>query len=400
MKKNLRIAYSICGEGHGHYGRNVQILKELLKRFPKCTIDLYVYGDTMNIFQMDKSLSRRISIREIDGFRFIYKNTGLFTSIFSTALNPKNLGLFSRIVKMNIFFILMNFLKLFYKNKKINFFSKFSSNDFKYFDFAISDFEPFLPRIALLREKPFLTFDNQHAMIYGDFGIESFNLSEKIELFYITNYLKISYTKSDLTIITTFCEVPVKEKHKKLVKSVGPLIRNEIIKHKNKIKDKGYILIYAHKILVAKLFPLLTKLDKYKFIVFTTDNFEEKNYPYKRDWITFRHIDPNDFVEKLLNCKAVISTAGHTLLSEALFLKKPFFAVGLEGQFEQRLNVWLLEKYKWGEGCKLSRLEIRHLSDFMKNINRYKKNLSKAKIEDHTGRIVDLIQEKIKKDVI
>ena len=236
-------------------------------------------------------------------------------------------------------------------------------------------------------------------MIYGDFDIKKFTLSEKIELFFITNYLKISYTKSDLTIITTFCEVPVKEKYEKLVKSVGPLIRNEIIKYKNKTDDKGYILVYAHKILKNKLFPLLSKLDKYRFIVFTTDNFEEKDYPYKKEWITFCHIDPINFVDKLLNCKAVISTAGHTLLSEALYLKKPFFAVGLEGQFEQRLNVWLLEKYKWGEGCKLSKLKLGHLNDFMNNISKYKKNLLKSDIEDHTKRIVKLIEEKIVNDV-
>jgi UDP:flavonoid glycosyltransferase YjiC (YdhE family) len=39
------------------------------------------------------------------------------------------------------------------------------------------------------------------------------------------------------------------------------------------------------------------------------------------------------YLEELKACKAIIATAGFTLMSEALYLKKPYLALPLKGQF-------------------------------------------------------------------
>ena len=64
-KKNLKLAYSICGEGHGHYGRNIEIIKRLIKDIPNCEITLYLYGDTYNIFLLDKFIQEHVKIKKI-----------------------------------------------------------------------------------------------------------------------------------------------------------------------------------------------------------------------------------------------------------------------------------------------------------------------------------------------
>ena len=401
MLNDITIAFSVCGEGHGHYGRNLDIINELLKRFPNCKIDMYLYGDTLNIFSMDKEICKRVNIYEIVGFRFVYKKTGIFTSMSSTALNFHNLGIFARIIKLNILNLLYKILrKTFFINYKIGYFTKYYTKYFKDFDFAITDLEPLLPRVALLREKPFLTFDNQHAMIYGDVDINHFTFSERLEHFFISTFLRTAYhPKSDLSILTSFCEIPVKKKYEKKVKAVGPLIRRDIINHIKDIRYDDYILVYAHRYLRDILFPILTELKNTKFVVFTTDDFEADNFPYRREWIEYHGIDPKEFVKKLVRCKAVVSTAGNTLLGESLYLRKPFFAISLEGQFEQRLNHYLLEKGQLGEGCKFSQVKKEYLVKFLNNIEKYQKNLGDSEVIDNTEKIVDLMVDKIKRDL-
>ncbi len=399
-KKKLRIAYSICGEGHGHYGRNVEIIRELLERLPNCQIDLYLYGDTLNIFLKDKMICKLVNIYKINGFRFIYKNTGIIKSLTSTGFNKNNILEFIKILELNFLYAIYLIFRKVFRLKNNKFFKHNYKRQFKDFDFALTDLEPLLPRVALLREKPFLTFDNQHAMLYGDVNIKKFNFSERLEYLFIINFLKTYHPKSDLSILTTFCEVPVKSKYVNRVKAVGPLIRRRITAVKDKISYDDYILVYAHKVLGSKLFPILTKLNDFKFIVFTTDNFNDKDFKYKRDWIEYNAIDPIKFIDKLAKCKAVISTAGNTLLSEAIFLKKPFFGIGLQGLFEQRLNLYLLKNTGWGEGCKITDLSEKHILNFINNINNYHLKIKNAKTEDHTKKIVDLIIEKIYRDVV
>src|SRR4030043_322782 len=151
--QKIKIAYSICGEGHGHYGRNVEIIRELLKKLPNCQIDLYLYGDTLNIFQKDKEVCKLINIYKIKGFRFIYRKSGIFTSLVSTGFNANNFNVFFQIIKLNLLYVLFLITnKLFKFNFKL--FKNYNKKYFKEFDFAITDLEPLLPRIALLRNKP------------------------------------------------------------------------------------------------------------------------------------------------------------------------------------------------------------------------------------------------------
>lgn len=400
----VKIAYSICGEGHGHYGRNVAIINALLKKNPGCEITLYLYGDTWNIFSMDKEIIKKVKIKKIPGFRFIYKKTGVINSFGSTIKDFDNILVSFRILKLDFFhssiFPIRKFLKKIFKktDESVN---RYYSKYFDDFDFAITDLEPLLPRVADIRRKPFLTLDNQHAMLYGYLDKRDFNLRERIELFFIKNTLKIYHPVSDLSILTCFYNIPILPKYKKYVAGVGPIIRDDIIKIKSKANYGDYILVYAHKILESKLFPVLAKLDKQKFVVFATfDSEEEIESSYKKNWIEYHSIDPIKFIDYLAGCKAVISTVGNTLISESMFLKKPFYGISLEGNFEQRLNLYMLEKSKLGKGCKISKFDENDLIEFINNIDCFINEFKNIQINDDTNNLVDLIVKKINKDVI
>ncbi len=81
--------------------------------------------------------------------------------------------------------------------------------------------------------------------------------------------------------------------------------------------------------------------------------------------------DPNkDIIDYLRRCRAVISSAGHQFMSEALVLKKPVFVVPQTGQYEQWLNARKLEESGWGTYATVETLETR-LTSFMNNLDRY-----------------------------
>ena len=63
------------------------------------------------------------------------------------------------------------------------------------------------------------------------------------------------------------------------------------------------------------------------------------------------HVFPDrskNIVDYLSRCKAVISSAGHQFMSEAMVLRKPIFVVPQTGQYEQMLNARMLEDSGWG----------------------------------------------------
>ncbi len=399
----IRSAYSISGEGHVHYGRNTEILSRLASKLENCEIKLYVYGDTWNIFSMERNLPKNIIIKKIPGFRFIYKKEGVLKSLGYTLTNGNNWAVFLKILRLDfiyswIFPVKKFFAELF--NLPFEPTDRYYMKYFDEFDFAISDLEPLLPRVADVRKKPFLTLDNQHAMLYCKVDDTWFHLKERLEHLFAKFSLKVYHPISELSIITSFFNLPILRKYQPVVKEVGPMIRSAILKRQKEIKYGDFILVYAHKFISERLFSVLVKLNGCKFVVFTTDDFERPDFPFNRDWIKYFRIDPDKFVDYFVNCAAVISTAGNTLISEAVFLKKPVFAISLQGNFEQPLNLYMLEKSRWGEGCLLSNFNEEKLKGFIDNIKQHQEVLQKSDVKDNTDEIVGLIVEKINGDVI
>jgi uncharacterized protein (TIGR00661 family) len=55
------------------------------------------------------------------------------------------------------------------------------------------------------------------------------------------------------------------------------------------------------------------------------------------------------FLQDLGACKAIVGTTGFSLISDSIFLKKPYFGVPLRGQFEQTYNAHFLRELGIGE---------------------------------------------------
>ena len=126
----------------------------------------------------------------------------------------------------------------------------------------------------------------------------------------------------------------------------------------------------------------------YKFTAYGKD-YENKTI----NNISYRKISP-DFIKELAKAKAVIGTAGFTLISESIYLKKPYFAIPLKGQFEQTLNALFIKQAQLGDYSENpTRTQI---ENFMKNLSLYEKNLEKQNSNPNEAiQTLDKILEKI-----
>lgn len=172
-------------------------------------------------------------------------------------------------------------------------------------DLVISDYEPFLVKAAKKAAIPLLLFN--HPGIITKFS--RLNISYLLSRI-TANFMMPFHKKSEL-IISSF-----------YYGDVGAIIRNEI--KKAKVKKEDFILVYLKTSLKDKLLPIL-------------DNFKEYNFKYFPD-------NKEDFISSLVSCKAVIAPAGHQLISECLYLKKPILVIPEKGQYEQILNSEMLIK--------------------------------------------------------
>ena len=69
------------------------------------------------------------------------------------------------------------------------------------------------------------------------------------------------------------------------------------------------------------------------------------------------------FVDDLRTCRGVVASAGFSLMSEVVYLRKPMLALPLAGQFEQEMNARYLERL--GYGAAASTLDEPSLARFL-----------------------------------
>ena len=92
--------------------------------------------------------------------------------------------------------------------------------------------------------------------------------------------------------------------------------------------------------------------------------------------LTFKAFSKTGFLQDLASCKAVMATAGFTLMTESFYLRKPYLALPMRGQFEQEINGFLLARLQYGINLRRATTEavgnfLYRLPDFAENLKTY-----------------------------
>ncbi|MFZ5955587.1 MAG: MJ1255/VC2487 family glycosyltransferase [Nanoarchaeota archaeon] len=345
----MNILYGVSGVGFGHSSRALVVADYLEKKGHNVLI--LTYG------QAYKVLKKRFKVFKVSGLTLIFSR-GILKKQKTVEYNAKN---FSK----NLF----RFRKF---NKLMQEFQP---------DLCIADMEPIVPILSFWYKKPLVCFDNQHRLT---------NINLNIPKKYYPDYLMAKavvhrfVSKADFFIITSFADEPVKNKNSFVV---FPIIRDEVKKIKGCEKDK--VLVYLSRP-NNNLIKILRRIDE-KFVVYGYNkNEKSKNLEFKTS---------QSFLQDLSECKAIIATSGFSLISEALYLRKPYLGIPLKGQFEQILNAIFLEQS--GFGAFSEDLTEEDVRKFLSNLGKYKKNLKKYKPDFNRlykvwDKVLNEIEKKIK----
>ncbi|MHC4267191.1 MAG: MJ1255/VC2487 family glycosyltransferase [Planctomycetota bacterium] len=349
-----KIIYGVCGEGSGHSSRAREMLNHLINK-----------GHQVKVVSYDKG----------------YKNLQSdFDVVETEGLNIASVDNKVSVVKT----FTENIKKLSEGHKKVNelraLFKSYQP------DAVITDFEPMTAYLANHYDVPLISLDNQHRMRYMIY--ESPNALKKDQL--ITEaVIRAMVPKPDVSLVTTFYFGKVKNERTFLF---PPILRQEVLVRKPGSGD--HILVYFTSGYESFL-DLLKQYDRETFIVYGYDEDRtEKN-------LIFKPFSRHKFLDNLANSKAVFATAGFTLMTESFYLKKPYLALPMKGQFEQQLNALWLEELKLGmNGCEVDYHQVGsflyHAPEFQLKLNQYKQkdqNEIKSKLDELFASDCQLLQE-------
>jgi uncharacterized protein (TIGR00661 family) len=301
-----RIAYGISSEGMGHATRSNAVIEHLQEQ-----------GHDVHIFTSDRAYDffekkNFNQLYRIKGFHLIYKgdelaNTTSFFNLFKTL--PKD-----------FFPTLRTIANEFYTIKP---------------DIIVSDFEFFTAFFGKHLGIPVISANNISIVDRTKIDVQPFKLMYSKLM--ATTTAQLATYLADHYVIPSFFFPKPKSKN---VHLTDPVVREEI--RNAKPTEGKHVLVYQTSPTCLGLLRMLNKIDE-EFIVY---GFGKKR---NRKHLTFYDFNTTKFIRHLASAKAVVIGGGFSLLSEALYLKKPIMSVPLNNHFEQIVNAYYVEKCKFGE---------------------------------------------------
>ena len=338
-----RIFYSVCGEGMGHAIRSSVIIEHLIEKY-----DIYIFSSER---AYEFLASKFDNVFEIGGFNTVYENNVVRTK-----------KTFFKAMKANLTNLKDGYNVLYKEYKRIK------------PNIIISDFENYSSILSKLMNIPLISLDNIHMLTQCEYDYPPNHRTDMLTAKAVT---KSYILRPKRHIITNFFHPPLKHPH--MTALYPPVLRKEIMELKSERGD--HVLVYQTAESSINLMEELKKMD-HKFIVygFNKDEVDEN--------LTYRAFNEDQIFEDMRTAKAIIVNGGFTMISEAIYLKKPIYSTPAHKNFEQILNGFYVEKLGFGEYH--NDLDVKKIESFLDNLDKYQENLDKVEPWDNTEILKDL----------
>lgn len=344
-----KIIYGVSGEGSGHSSRAKLIGKYLVDS-----------GHTVKMVSYDR------------GYQNLHEEFDVLETVGLSIVSRDNKVSMLKTVSENLT-KLPDGTQAFNKLRKV--FKEFQP------DCVFTDFEPCTAYLAHHYNLPLVSLDNQHRMRYMEY---EYPAELKKEACMTEAIIRAMVPKPWYSLITSFHFGDLKNDRCCVV---PPLLRPAIVDVYT--KQDEHILVYVTSGFDS-LLDILKTFTREKFYVYGYDQDKQDGN------LQFRSFSQEGFLEDLASCKAIVATAGFTLISEALHFSKPYLAFPMQGQFEQRLNAYMLDKQGFGKACLTPNSET--IAAFLYQLPEYS-----DKLKDYPGngnqQIKDKIDELLKNDM-
>jgi uncharacterized protein (TIGR00661 family) len=207
-------------------------------------------------------------------------------------------------------------------------------------DLVVSDFEPFAPRAADRLGIPAVALSHQQVITETRCHIP-LRFAASAALTRLGIGIMTPRRLFERVVVPSFFFPPLRPARD--ADLVPPIVRSEVVAAQPRRGD--HVLVYLnHPAGSERLLDALRRVDA-RFVV---NNVPPPSQPEAYPNLDFRPPSPR-FVDDLASARAVVSTAGFTLISEALHLGKPVLALPNRGFFEQALNALYLRRSGHGD---------------------------------------------------
>lgn len=229
-------------------------------------------------------------------------------------------------------------------------------------DVAITDYEPNLPNICETVGIPCLSLDHQHIARFGQFSLP---FTKAVELQLLRLAIWMQFRKLTSHLVISFFRPTLDVAHG--AKVFPPILRQKVI---DRVPTQGnHVLAYHGYSTTPAFHSFLSSLSQPVYCYGTNREVVQGNVHFKKN-------STDHFLDDLASCQYVISTAGHTLLSEALYLGKPVMAFPIQNASEQFLNGYALEEKGYGLMNNAFRPSMETLKKFLRNREQYARTIS------------------------
>ncbi|MCP4626151.1 MAG: hypothetical protein GY850_21970 [bacterium] len=329
-----KIVYGVSGEGSGHSSRAREMITYLEQ-----------LGHTLKVVSYDRgfnNLRNDFDVFEIEGLHIASSDN----RVSKVKTFTDNLQRFPR------------------GHKKLNSLRK---EIFKVFqpDCVITDFEPMTAYLAHHYDLPLISIDNQHRIRYMTYPCPA-RLQKERRM--TVNIIRAMVPRPDVSLVTTFHYGEAKNDRTFFF---PPILRQAVLTRPP--SNDGHVLVYLTSGFESFL-KVLKSFSRERFRVYGYDLEGQEGH------IVYKPFSEEGFLQDLAGCKAVMATAGFTLMTEAFYLRKPYLSLPMRGQFEQELNAYQLARLKYGINLRSIRSEA--IGNFLYSLPDYKRNLYNYRAED------------------
>ena len=283
-----RIIYAVAGEGFGHSSRSHLIGQRLID----AGHELMFVGSQKSLAYLKQYFPEQVN--EIFGLSFAYDD-GHVDPIETLKKNLLKLGQANR------------------QNDDLfkNHFEPFNP------DLVISDFEPFSAWWAFRKKVPFISIDHEHMLTLCKLEHQGKNWFSRMTASIVTESY---YVGAIAYIIVNFFRAPLNIDAAILA---PPIVRPSVTELEPLEGD--YILMYSTTGQGPdQLRRILAGFDKQKFYIYGFDQAGVFGN------CTFKERSTQGFLTDLAGCRGVIASAGFSLISECMHLKKKMLLLPLE----------------------------------------------------------------------
>jgi uncharacterized protein (TIGR00661 family) len=333
----MNILYGIVGDGLGHSIRSSVIIRRLIE--DGHDVHIVVSGDGLEYMK-----SRFPNVSQIWGLQVTTKDNridpmltayGLFRGAISGV--PRNILQFFEVAR------------------------QFEA------DLVITDFDSWSNVFAKLHDIPVIALDNCHLLTHVEHPEEIVGVDDYFDKYKMAQIIAENRVPGAAHYMVSSFACPRVTRERTTL--VPPVLRPAILETEPN-DDGDHLLVYQTSYSTFETKRLLEELDvsikAYGLEPGLTEDRVEGN-------ITYRPFSEQGFIDDLASCRALFASSGFTLMTEAMHLGKPYFALPVEGQIEQMVNARYLRTLGYGDYSLTPTAEDLH--SFLERLPEYRANL-------------------------